>query len=58
MLDTLFIEDFIYSMEEYFYNHNWQWNSVAQTKYPKQYLWYGIKNIYFIGRNKCTIKKK
>ena len=46
MLDTLFIEDFILdSMEEYFhfYNHNWQWNSVAQTKDLKQYLWYGIK---------------
>ena len=45
MLDTLFIEDFIDSMEEYFhfYNHNRQWNSVAQTKDLKQYLWYGIK---------------
>ena len=40
MLDTLFIEDLIDSMEEYFhlYNHNWQRNSVAQIKYPKQYL--------------------
>ena len=43
MLDTLFTEDFIDSMEEYFHFYNWQWNSVAQTKDPKQYLWYGIK---------------
>ena len=53
MLDTLFIEDFIDSMRVMlvnFYNHNWQWNSVAQTKDPKQYLWYGIKKI--IGKNK------
>ena len=58
MLDTLFIEDFIDSMEEYFhfYNHNWQRNSVAQTKDLKQYLWYWIKK-YFIGRNNCIIKK-
>ena len=34
MLDTLFINDFIDTMEQYFhyYNHNWQCNSVAQTK--------------------------
>ena len=32
--------------------------SIAQTKYSKQYLWYGIKNIYFISRNKCIITKK
>ena len=59
MLDTLFIEDFIDSMEEHFhfYNHNWQWISVAQTKDLKQYLWYGIKKIYFIGRNECILKK-
>ena len=59
MLDTLFTEDFIDSMEQWFhfYNHNWQWNSVAQTKDLKQYLWYGIIKIYFIGRNKCIIKK-
>ena len=45
MLDTLFIEDFIDSMEQCFnfYNHNWRWNSVAQTKDLKQYLWYGIR---------------
>ena len=57
MLDTLFTEDFIHSMEQcfHFYNHNWQWNSVAQTKDLKQYLWYGIKKI--IGRNECLITK-
>ena len=45
MLDTLFIEDFIDSMEQYFhfYNRNWQWNSVAQTKDLNLYLWYEIK---------------
>ena len=59
MLDTLFIEDFMDSMEEYFlfYNHNWQLNSVALTKDQNLYLWYGIKKKYFIGKNKCIIKK-
>ena len=61
MLDTLFIENFIDSMVQHFlfWSHDWQWNSVAQTKDLKQYLWYGIKNIYiyFIGKNKCIIKK-
>ena len=34
MLDTLFIDDFMDIMEEYFHyeNHNWRCNSVAQTK--------------------------
>ena len=33
-LNTLFIDDFIDVMEQYFHylNHNWQCNSVAQTK--------------------------
>ena len=34
MLNTLFIDEFIDIMEQYFYyqNYNWQCNSVAQTK--------------------------
>ena len=34
MLNTLFIDDFIDIMEQYFHyqNYNWQCNSVAQTK--------------------------
>ena len=34
MLDTLFSEDFLEIMEQYFhyYNHNWQWKKLNTTK--------------------------
>ena len=46
MLDTLFIDDTIDIMEQYFhyYNHN-NWQLYIQKF--KQYLWYGIKKCMF-----------
>ena len=53
MLDTLFIEDFIDSMEEYF--HFWKFSSTDKRSETVSLI--RNRKIYFIGRNKCIIKK-
>ena len=41
----------------YIYMYTYMYTHISVSLILKQYLWYGIKKIYFIGRNKWIIKK-
>ena len=57
MLDTLFVGDFIDSMEEYFHFRIIIGNEIQYStdKISETVSLIRNKKIYFIGRNKCII---
>ena len=59
MLNTLFIDDFIDAMEQYFHyqNYNWQCNSVAQTKDLYYIIYILCSYIYSVNIVNISIQK-